>query len=177
MATTEASAPAAAAAHSPREHYLRWAEMEHATTLRVLRAYPADQADLRPHEKCKTARELAWTFVAEQSLAERALTTDFDWSQPPGFPQPPATLGEVITALEQAQARVMELVRQADNGVSGTVSFFVAPKTLGDIPKIEFLRMLLCDEIHHRGQFSIYLRMADGKVPSIYGPTADEPWM
>jgi hypothetical protein len=25
-------------------------------------------------------------------------------------------------------------------------------------------------------QFSIYLRMADGKVPSIYGPSADEPW-
>ncbi len=41
----------------------------------------------------------------------------------------------------------------------------------------KFLWMLLCDQIHHRGQFSIYLRMAGGKVPSIYGPTADEPWM
>jgi uncharacterized damage-inducible protein DinB len=30
---------------------------------------------------------------------------------------------------------------------------------------------------HHRGQLSVYLRLADGKVPSIYGPTADEPWM
>ena len=40
----------------------------------------------------------------------------------------------------------------------------------------DFLWMILCDQIHHRGQFSIYLRMADGKVPSIYGPTADEPW-
>ena len=30
--------------------------------------------------------------------------------------------------------------------------------------------------VHHRGQFSVYLRMADGKVPSIYGPSADEPW-
>ncbi len=29
---------------------------------------------------------------------------------------------------------------------------------------------------HHRGQFSVYLRMAGGKVPSIYGSTADEPW-
>ena len=53
--------------------------------------------------------------------------------------------------------------------------FFVAPKTLGDIPKIQFMWMVLCDQIHHRGQFSVYLRMADGKVPSIYGPTADEP--
>jgi uncharacterized damage-inducible protein DinB len=37
--------------------------------------------------------------------------------------------------------------------------------------------MMLMDSVHHRGQFSVYLRMADGKVPSIYGPTADEPWM
>jgi uncharacterized damage-inducible protein DinB len=36
---------------------------------------------------------------------------------------------------------------------------------------------MLCDQIHHRGQFSVYLRMADGKVPSIYGPSLDEPWM
>jgi uncharacterized damage-inducible protein DinB len=33
------------------------------------------------------------------------------------------------------------------------------------------------DTVHHRGQFSVYLRMAGGKVPSIYGPSADEPWM
>ena len=58
----------------------------------------------------------------------------------------------------------------------GTVQFFTAPKTVGDIPTMQFLWMLLFDQIHHRGQFSIYLRMADGKVPSIYGPTADEPW-
>lgn len=33
------------------------------------------------------------------------------------------------------------------------------------------------DSVHHRGQFSVYLRLAGGKVPSIYGPSADEPWM
>jgi uncharacterized damage-inducible protein DinB len=64
-----------------------------------------------------------------------------------------------------------------DEQFSETVKFPVAPKTIGDVPKGQFLWMLLCDQIHHRGQFSIYLRMAGGKVPSIYGPTADEPWM
>jgi uncharacterized damage-inducible protein DinB len=42
---------------------------------------------------------------------------------------------------------------------------------------IQVAWMILSDQIHHRGQFSVYLRMAGGKVPSIYGPTADEPWM
>lgn len=57
------------------------------------------------------------------------------------------------------------------------MKFFTAPKTIGDIPRIQFLWMMLSDQIHHCGQFSVYLRMADGKVPSIYGPSLDEPWM
>ncbi|MHB8852143.1 MAG: DinB family protein [Ignavibacteriaceae bacterium] len=53
----------------------------------------------------------------------------------------------------------------------------VAPKKMGDVRCIDLAWMMLLDMIHHRGQFSIYLRMAGGKVPSIYGPSADEPWM
>lgn len=45
------------------------------------------------------------------------------------------------------------------------------------ISRSDLLAFLLADQIHHRGQFSVYLRMADGKVPSIYGPSGDEPWM
>jgi uncharacterized damage-inducible protein DinB len=72
---------------------------------------------------------------------------------------------------------VVDLVnKMSDDQLRETIKFFTAPKTLGDVPKIQFLWMTLHDHIHHRGQFSIYLRMADGKLPSIYGPTADEPW-
>jgi uncharacterized damage-inducible protein DinB len=60
--------------------------------------------------------------------------------------------------------------------VEGTVQFFVAPKQVGDIPAESFLWFMLHDQIHHRGQLSVYVRMAGGKVPSIYGPSADEPW-
>jgi uncharacterized damage-inducible protein DinB len=41
------------------------------------------------------------------------------------------------------------------------------------IPLGEALWIELLDHIHHRGQFSVYLRVAGAKVPSIYGPTAD----
>ena len=34
---------------------------------------------------------------------------------------------------------------------------------------------MMLDHIHHRGQFTIYSRMAGAKVPQIYGPSADEP--
>jgi uncharacterized damage-inducible protein DinB len=69
-------------------------------------------------------------------------------------------------------------VRKAsDADLNKTVKFFVAPKKMGDVRRLDFLWLLLMDMVHHRGQFSVYLRMADGKVPSIYGPSADEPWM
>ena len=58
-----------------------------------------------------------------------------------------------------------------------TVKFFVAPKQMADLRKMDVLWFMLMDCVHHRGQFSVYLRMADGKVPSIYGPSGDEPWM
>lgn len=153
-------------------------EREHATTVRVLRAYPADKLDLQPHPKSKTARDLAWLFVQEQGLVEKALTTGFDWSVPPSAPPPvPQTMDEIVDAFEGAHGRVVGLVRgMSTDDLRQTVQFFVAPRTMGDIPKIDFLWFLLHDQIHHRGQFSVYLRMADAKVPSIYGPTADEPW-
>ena len=56
------------------------------------------------------------------------------------------------------------------------MKFFTGPGTIGDVPKVEFMYFILSDQIHHRGQLTVYLRMAGGKVPSIYGPSADEPW-
>jgi uncharacterized damage-inducible protein DinB len=153
-------------------------EREHATTVRVLRAYPADRLDLQPHPRSKTARDLACLFVQEQGLVEKAITTGFDWSAPPSAPPPvPESMDEIVAAFEAAHGRVIGLARRmGEDELRQTVQFFVAPKTMGDIPKIDFLWFLLHDQIHHRGQFSVYLRMADGHVPSIYGPTADEPW-
>ncbi|HEX5581192.1 MAG TPA: DinB family protein [Gemmatimonadaceae bacterium] len=153
-------------------------ERESAITARVLRAYPEDKLDFRPHEMSKSARELAWLFVMEQGMLETALTKGFDWSKPmPRAPEPPATMREIADALEGGQRRVVELVRDTpEDRLPESVSFFTAPRQLGNIPTRNFLWFMLHDQIHHRGQFSIYLRMAGGRVPSIYGPTADEPW-
>ena len=71
---------------------------------------------------------------------------------------------------------IAELRDPKNPELNGTAEFFVAPKQTGDIPLPEFLEFMLHDQIHHRGQLSVYLRLAGGKVPSIYGPSADEPW-
>jgi uncharacterized damage-inducible protein DinB len=164
---------------SPKQQFLDGFQRETDTTVKVLKAYPADRLDLQPAPKSKTARDLVWLFVMEQALLEKALTTGFDWSKPmPKSPPPPESLEGLISAFEQGRTRVIELVRNTpdDALVAGIVQFFTAPKTVGNFAMLDFLWFILYDQIHHRGQFSVYLRMADGRLPSIYGPTADEPW-
>jgi uncharacterized damage-inducible protein DinB len=162
---------------TPRQQFIDAYRQESATTIKVLRAYPAGKSELRPHPLCRTARELAWIFVGEQAMCQMALTTGFDWSKPPVPPPAPASLDAIIDMFDEGCHALVDLVGQKDDALTGTVKFPTAPRTIGDVPLPQFLWMTLCDQIHHRGQLSIYLRMADGKVPSIYGPTHDEPWM
>jgi uncharacterized damage-inducible protein DinB len=164
---------------SGKEHFLAAYDQEHARTLRVLRAYPPDQLELRPHPRSKTARELAWVFVLERGLGTMVLHNAFASGGPAsGTPPAPDSWDDLLATLEAKHVEFRDLVRgMSDEQLSESVKFFTAPATLGDVPRLDLCWFLLHDQIHHRGQFSIYLRMAGGKVPSIYGPSADEPWM
>ncbi len=158
-----------------KEQFLGALEREIPTTLRVLRAFPAAKADLKPHDKCKSARELAWMFVTEQKASEQGLDGEIKFGT---MPKAPATMSDVIATYEKSSKAFMERIRKTpDAELNRTVKFFVAPKQMGDVRKMDLLWFMLMDQVHHRGQFSVYLRMADAKVPSIYGPSADEPWM
>jgi uncharacterized damage-inducible protein DinB len=175
--TTATQTPAGVGAiKSAKEQYAETFERETATTLKVLKAYPEDQSELRPHEKLKTARELAAMFTMEMAAIDAVLRGTFTF--PPKPPPMPQNWKEVIEAFEKVRASTLEALREVSDESfgSGTVSWFVAPKTPGDWPKTKIVWYLLYDQIHHRGQLSIYLRIAGGKLPSIYGPTADEPW-
>lgn len=178
-ATTDGAGASVAAMPSPKQLFLESYEREHAITMRVLRAYPADRADLRPHPKCKTARELAWVFTLERWLGNMVLDDAFASGNPPGSPPPPPeSWVDVLSSFEKAHEEFGGRVRATpDDVLFRTVRFFTGRGTLSDVRRIDLLWFLLSDEIHHRGQFSIYLRLADGKVPSIYGPSGDEPWM
>lgn len=150
------------------------------TTLKVLRAYPEDKLDLKPSDKSKTARELAWVFAAECGLGAHVWNDALANGMPAGGgpPAPPAKWSDLVAGVEKALADYRSLVAAAsDEDLDRNVHFFTAPKTMGQMSRHQFIWFLLHDHIHHRGQFSVYLRMAGGKLPSIYGPTADEPWM
>lgn len=160
-----------------KQTFLAAYDREHEITMKVLRAYPRDQLELRPHAKLKTARELAWVFALERWLGTRIFQDDIARGvrQPP--PAAPQSWDQLLEALESAHQEFRAFVgRTSMTELAKTSKFYVAPKTIGDVRRLDFFWFLLHDQIHHRGQFSVYLRMANGRVPSIYGSSADEPW-
>jgi len=171
----KASAPSGSS-FSLKNQFLFSFQQEHATTLKVLRAFPPEQSEFRPHPRSQCARELAFTFVIEQAILASALTNTLDLSR--GFPKAPSDFRAIVDQFDRDYHGLVELIKKTpEKDFHGTVKFFTGPKQMGDVPKIQLAWFTLSDQIHHRGQYSVYLRMAGGKVPSIYGPSADEPWM
>jgi uncharacterized damage-inducible protein DinB len=166
-------------AASAKQTFLDTYDKEHATTMRVLRAFPEDQLDMKPSEKSNSARHLAWVFVLERYLGKRIWNDEFAQGLTPGNPpKQPEKWSDMLDALDQAHHEFRDLIASAsDEDLHATVHFFTAPKTMGEMSRLDMIWFLLHDQIHHRGQFSVYLRIAGAKVPSIYGPSADEPWM
>jgi uncharacterized damage-inducible protein DinB len=175
----KASKPAArktANGPSAKQTYLDRYALEHATTLRVLRAIPQGKSDFTPHERSQTASGLLYTMLFEQELARRALAGGPIMGGG-SAPTKPASFEAGIDALDQGYKDLVAGIKKAsDANLRRTVQFPVAKGQIGDWGALDFIWFMLLDQIHHRGQMSVYVRMAGGKVPSIYGPSGDDPW-
>lgn len=115
---------------SEKDQLLSTMERELPKTLNVLKAYPTSKADLRPHELCRTAKDLAWTLVAEGMFADGALAGTIDLTQP--TPPAPATMNEVITTYEKKQRALMDRIRKTpDADLNKTMSYQPKPPSRG----------------------------------------------
>jgi uncharacterized damage-inducible protein DinB len=173
-----AAKPAAAvsgAGHLKR-HYVTMFAKEVPVTVKLMKAYPAGQDAFRPHERSTPAALLAHTFSLGNALAGKAISGEL--TMPPDFPPAPASYADAVANYERGARELLEALEEMpESRLSETVDFFTGPGQIGPITVGELLWLMLLDSIHHRGQLSVYVRMAGGKVPSIYGPSADEPWM
>ena len=151
--------------------YVEERKREMQTTLRVLQAYPESKIDLKPAEKSRTAAELAMVLAVEERVLQslmRAGSTDLSLLNY----EAPSSMAGIISIWQHAVAENdAALAAMSSDDFERPVHFYGM-----HIALVQALWYELFDHIHHRGQISVYMRLAGAKLPSIYGPTADEPF-
>lgn len=149
-------------------------EQEMATTRRLLERVPSEKGEWKPHPKSFALGHLAQLVAWMPGwIANTAAETELDLGVAPGYS---FETTETLVAMfdENVRAAVAALSALTDDDLGVTWSLTRGGRTLFSAPRGEVLRNHLNHLIHHRGQLSVYLRLVDVPLPSIYGPTADE---
>jgi uncharacterized damage-inducible protein DinB len=154
-------------------------DREMGVTRRLLERVPDGQFAWQPHPKSMTLGRLA-EHLAElpQWVGATVMQTSLDLAvarRPEGY-QPPATRAAVLAMFDANVAAARgALAGRSDAELMAPWSLLRGEHTLFTMPKAGVLRAFVLNHIvHHRGQLSVYLRLRDVPLPSIYGPSADE---
>ena len=152
-------------------------EHELKQTRRVLEAVPSDKLDYKPHEKSYTLGGLAQHIAQLPMLfASIASQTELDFAKVPKQ-GPPKNTAEIVALFDQsAQQARAALAQLSEHALEQPWSLRFAEQVFYTGPRGPSLRNLgMSHMIHHRAQLTVYLRLINVPVPSMYGPTADEP--
>jgi uncharacterized damage-inducible protein DinB len=149
---------------------------EMATTRRVIERVPADKADWKPHPKSFSLGHLTQLVAGMPGWFIQMIGQDYlDLAAGGGYGSH-STEGLVQKFdgfVEQARAAFS---RVSDADMAKPWSLKMGDKVLMTTPRGVVIRQTINHLCHHRGQLTVYLRLIDVPVPSIYGPTADEGW-
>lgn len=158
------------------------AELDHeaATTRRVLERMPEGRADWKPHERSMTLGRLCGHLAELPGWGRTVLADDeFDLAtaRERGYePYVASDRAELLERYDQAVAALREAARgTSDERIREPWTLRHGDQVVLSSPRAAALRgFVFSHSIHHRGQLSVYLRLLDVPVPSIYGPSADE---
>ena len=161
------------------EWFLAELESEAAKTRRILEQVPSGKRDWKPHERSMqlgylsdlTANILSWVGMAitlnELDVAPK--------DGPQYKPEPLNTPAELVAALDKAVAQAREALQKTSDAHLQTKWRLLAAGQLAmEQPRHDVIRDTFLHSAHHRGQMTVYLRLLGSKVPSVYGPTADD---
>ena len=150
-------------------------DQEAQTTKRVLDRIPEDKFAWKPHPKSFSLGQLALHIASLPGSVTAAAVPDS--MEAPNFSQPePKSRQEVLDTFSQSLNNAKNTINKMDDAkLNSTWSLTKNGRTIMSIPRIAFIRSIMMNHLyHHRGQLSVYLRMLEVPVPSIYGPSADE---
>ncbi|MGQ0733653.1 MAG: DinB family protein [Acidobacteriota bacterium] len=155
-------------------------DREMGLTRRILERVPDAQFAWRPHEKSMTLGRLAEHLAELPSWATMTIResgVDMGSARRPEGYQPPTTSAQALAMFDRhvKEARAL-LASRSDAELMAPWTLTANGKELFTMPKAAVLRSFVLNHlVHHRGQMSVYLRLQNVPVPSMYGPSADEP--
>ena len=154
-------------------------DREMGVTRRLLERVPDGKFDWQPHAKSMTLgrlvehlAELPWwgTSTIQKDGIDGAAN-----ARPAGY-EPPKTTQAVLAMFDGHVVEARKaLAGRTDAELAAPWTLRVGDKQIFSMPKAAVLRgFVISHLIHHRGQLTVYLRMLDVPLPSVYGPSADE---
>ncbi len=150
-------------------------DQEAQTTKRVLERIPEDKLGWRPHPRSFSLGQLAMHIASVPGGIAAAMVPDT--MEVPSFAQAEAkSRQEILDTFSKSMATAKDTLKGMDDARLGsTWSLVRNGKAVMTMPRIAVVRSIMLNHVyHHRGQLSVYLRMLDVPLPSIYGPSADE---
>jgi uncharacterized damage-inducible protein DinB len=152
-------------------------QYEAATTRKLLERVPEEQFGWKPHEKSMTLGHLASHLAETFEWAIMTLTSDgFDFDPATSKAFNATSRDELLAAFEKGLKEATAALQGAsDEQLLQPWKLSAGGQTIFELPRVAVMRTwILNHAVHHRGQLSVYLRLLDVPVPSIYGPSADE---
>lgn len=148
---------------------------EGATTRKMLSRVPDDKFDYKPHEKSMSMEQLTTHIADLPGWLHLTFTTDeLDFAQPYDYPKVKSRQ-ELLDFFEKRYNEGLSvLVPENEKLLDKPWTLRNGEKIYSTSPKIDIVRMALSQQIHHRAQLGVYLRLLDIPIPGSYGPSADE---
>ena len=161
------------------ELFLAQLDREAPITRRVLVRVPEGHSDYKPHDKSMAFGYLASLVAMMPAWIEMAIREDQHDLQPSGgskfkAPEKP-TASDLLKLHDDGVGRArVALLETDDEHLLTPWKLLVAEKLVDESPRHAVIADTFTHLAHHRGQLSVYLRLNDVEVPSIYGPSADD---
>jgi uncharacterized damage-inducible protein DinB len=151
-------------------------DQEMKSTRRVIERVPSDKAEWRPHPKSFPLGHLAQLLAWMPGWITNAVNeTKLDLKAATGYSfEKTETLLDLFDRNVQGARDALARASEADFDVPWSLT--MGDRVLISMPRSDVVRQTISHLSHHRGQMTVYLRLLDIAVPSIYGPTADERW-
>jgi uncharacterized damage-inducible protein DinB len=151
-------------------------DQEMATTRRVLERVPSEKGTWKPHEKSFSIGHLAQLVARMPGWIPMTVNhskLDLSQATPYSYETTDALLADFDRNVREARDALSSVT---DEQMHQPWALTMGDRTLMTLPRGVVLRQNLNHLVHHRAQLTVYLRLLDIPVPSVYGPTADERW-